>query len=1081
MATMAVENPPGVSDLCAMLGPVQTVSVSPVFIGRAGELEELTGALARAAAGTPQALVIGGEAGVGKTRLLEEFLAAAEAAGATTAVGACLEIGADGLPYASIVTALRCLHRQLGPELERIAAGREGELARLLPDLGEVTGEARGSEGRGRLFELTVDLLERLSEKRTIVLAVEDLHWAERSTRDLLAFLFRTVQRGRLLIVATYRADDIHRRHPLRPFLAELDRLRSVDRIELSRFTRDEVAGQLAGILGAEPEYDLVTEVYARSEGNAFFVEELVCTMGCGCETGISDSLRDLLLVRVEALPEAAQRVVRVVAEAGSHVEYPLLEAVAGLPEDDLLEALRAAVGANILLPTRDADGYRFRHALVREAVTDDLLPGERSRLNRRYAQALEAAPNLVSAEECAARLASYWYWAHDADKALPAVLRAAANARRRSAYTEQLGLLERAMELWEAASPQTRQALRAADGTSWTRPSPGHYPRPDTDDGQGPLRYLDLLGEAVVAAHRGGAKDRAHTLCKRALRLIDHEQDPQGAAWFWIRRSTAVTALKRGDGREELLKARELVEGLPPSAVQADVLGRLAAWDSLHGTEDESSLRTCEEAVRLAREVGAVAVELHARVTLAMLHAHLGSPRQAVAEIEQVVADAEEFGDADVLARAHVDFSALLEATGQSVRAAQVARSAAGLTERHGLPRDTGAFILGNLVEALISTGEWEEARRQLRRARQWAQIPYTQGCLETYEAELALLAGDVARAEQYAEQARQSLGAIVHRPQNAIPLADLAVRIARRTGRFAAARSHLLAVLAEGFAPGMEEYAWPLLFHGAQAEGDSLGLPGSAEGRAEALERIAAAAGGLRVSEPVWQAWAYLVEAELSRARGESAPALWERAVAAVEPVRPYLQAVARYRWAEALLAAGERGCAVEPLACAAAVAGRLGAAHLGREIRLLAERARIPLEEQRDERDRRDGERRSGGPEQAAAEAVEPVDGLGLTRREQEVLRLVAEGRSNRQIAEALFISPKTASVHVSNILAKLGVGGRGEAAALAHRLGFFAGAGTGPAGAGPARTGAGGAGSARGAGGGEELGVTSRRAV
>ncbi|MEV4439147.1 ATP-binding protein, partial [Streptomyces sp. NPDC049577] len=199
-----------------MLTDVQKTSVSPVFIGRADELGALTDALARAATGEPQMLLVGGEAGVGKTRLVEEFLATAAASGAVTAVGGCVEIGADGLPFAPVSTALRSLHAQLGDDLAHAAAGQEGELARLLPELGETTRESRDEDSRARLFELTARLLERLTADRTVVIAIEDLHWADRSTRELLGYLFRSLHTARLVIVTTYRSDDIHRRHPLR-------------------------------------------------------------------------------------------------------------------------------------------------------------------------------------------------------------------------------------------------------------------------------------------------------------------------------------------------------------------------------------------------------------------------------------------------------------------------------------------------------------------------------------------------------------------------------------------------------------------------------------------------------------------------------------------------------------------------------------------------------------------------------------------------------------------------------------------------------------------------------------------------
>ena len=439
-------------------------------------------------------MLIGGEAGVGKTRLTEEFLGAARAAGAVTAVGGCVEIGADGLPFAPVSTALRGLYRALGAELTGAAAGQEAELARLLPELGDGGAGRRDphdEDGRVRLFELTARLLERLGADRTLVVVVEDLHWADRSTRELLAYLFRSLQRTRVLLAATYRTDDIHRRHPLRPFLAETDRLRSVERIELARFSREEVRRQLGPILAGPPEEGLVDEVFTRSDGNPFFVEELACSIRGDCATGISDSLRDLLLVRVEALSEDAQRVAKFVAEGGNTVEYRLLDAITGLGEDDLLDALRTAVGANILLPSDSGDGYRFRHSLVREAVGDDLLPGERSRINRRYAEAIEADPSLVRADERAARLATYWYAAHDPAKALPAVLHASVQARHRHAYAEQYRMLERALELWDDRAPR-----RCCDGLR-------------------PADYADLAADCGTAgARRRPAGPRAISTC---------------------------------------------------------------------------------------------------------------------------------------------------------------------------------------------------------------------------------------------------------------------------------------------------------------------------------------------------------------------------------------------------------------------------------------------------------------------------------------------------------------------------------------------------------------------------------------
>jgi predicted ATPase len=248
--------------LCEMVVPVVYSSVSSSFIGRRGELVALDDGLRRALAGDPRGLLIGGEAGVGKSRLLQEFLSAAQAAGAVTALGNCLEVGAEGLPYAPLVTALRQLHRVLGSELERAAKGYEAQLSTLLPDLGG-PGPTPGDEhGRARLFACTARFFERIAEDHSLVLAIEDLHWSDPSTRELLAYLIRTLRHSPVVLAATYRADDLRRNHPLRPYLAELKRLQTVRSLELTRFSRAEVEQQLASLMdGSEPDRRLVSRI----------------------------------------------------------------------------------------------------------------------------------------------------------------------------------------------------------------------------------------------------------------------------------------------------------------------------------------------------------------------------------------------------------------------------------------------------------------------------------------------------------------------------------------------------------------------------------------------------------------------------------------------------------------------------------------------------------------------------------------------------------------------------------------------------------------------------------------------------
>ncbi|WP_052770480.1 helix-turn-helix transcriptional regulator [Streptomyces sp. CNQ-509] len=1003
-----------------MLDSVQSRTISPVFAGRHDELKTLDAALARAALGEPQVLLVGGEAGVGKSRLLDEFLEAAQGAGAVTAVGGCLELGADGLPFAPFATALRMLHRKVGAELTELAAGQEPVLARLLPDLGPVTEEPHGQDSRARLFELTVGLLERLAAGRTVVLALEDLHWADRSTRELLGYLVRSVQGARLVVLMTYRSDDVHRRHPLRPFLAELDRLRSVQRLELARLSEDEVRSQLAGIRGvAEPERELTAEVYARSEGIPFFVEELALSEDAG---RLSDSLRDLLLVRVEALPEGAQRVVRLAAR-NTRVPHALLAVVSGLTEDELIEGLRAAVGANVLVPDEEGEAYRFRHALLREAVLDDLLPGERTRLSRRYAEALEADPGLVAAEERATRLASYWYYARDAAKALPAVLHAALETRARHAYAEQLKLLERALELWDEVSPEERRGLPSQGGLE-SYPPCGCGDRPEEIE----LHLVDLLAHAAFAARLDHQWEAALKFVKKALKVVDETQDPLRAAWFWLERSKLIALAGRGDGRAELTRAHELVHDLPASATHADVLAQVAMWELLHAS-DLDSMALAERAVELARQAGAGDVELGARITLCTLRSAKGDSDAWIAELYEIRDLARQRGAHRQMGRACINLCDALEKAGRSAEAVEA--GLAGMKDMYGRGLyDAAAFAALNVVESLTSLGEWDRAEQMRQEWKRHAAGSRTGASVALRRAQLALLRGEFELVPELIAAARRYRGRNDGEPQYELPFAAVEMSALWTLGQAPEALDLLERHLALLPLSGQEAYVWQLLVAGARLAGDVAGVPGVPEARrAEIVARLADAAAVLPAEGPPWTPSSRLFAAELARARGLADPAVWAAAAAAYEPLgHPHTLAHIAYRRAEALLAgaagggAAARDIAAPLLAEAHATAVRLGAAPLRESVEHLAGRARVPLG-------------------RASRPPADPVESLGLTARETDVLRRVAVGRSNREIAEELFIAPKTASVHVSNLMAKLGVSNRGEAAAMAHRLRLF----------------------------------------
>ena len=292
-----------------------------------------------------------------------------------------------------------------------------------------------------------------------LLFVIEDLHWADRSTRDLLVFLARNLQDTQVVLVGTYRSDDLHRRHPLRAVLAELERGGTVLRIELERFTRAELRDQLTGILGSPPAADLVDAVFERSEGNPFFAEEIVAATRDGDCRALPPTLRDLLLARVDELPASTREILRTAAVIGRRFPHTLLAAVCERLDDDLLEDLRLAVEHQVLVT--EGDRYSFRHALVQEAVYDDLLPGERTRLHARFAELLVESPGLFDGGEAerVSEVACHWFPAHDNERALPAAVDAARAAEQMYAFPEALAHCERALELWDRVADATRPA----------------------------------------------------------------------------------------------------------------------------------------------------------------------------------------------------------------------------------------------------------------------------------------------------------------------------------------------------------------------------------------------------------------------------------------------------------------------------------------------------------------------------------------------------------------------------------------------------------------------------------------------
>jgi DNA-binding CsgD family transcriptional regulator/tetratricopeptide (TPR) repeat protein len=982
------------------------LSVSPTFVGRAEELEFLQATRVRAAGGEPAVVLVGGEAGVGKTRLVAELTARCATGGIRVLAGGCVPVGGDGLPYAPIVEALRPLPEEFGVDAMRELAGSSWpELARLLPSLGEAEAGPSDQAARPRLFELLLGLLGRLSEQIPVVLVVEDLHWADQSTCDLLSFLVRNLRRERILLMATYRNDE-PRTGRLGPWLAELDRLGSVRRLELRRLDRAETAAQLTGILGAAPSAESVDGVFARSEGNPFFTEELLAVVRGGSRE-LPATVRDLLRGRVAGLPDPARQALSAVAVAGRRVPHRLLATVVGLDDWQLVQGLRAAISGQLLVMTSRQDGYDLRHALLGEVIDADLLPGERMELHASYARALTERPELagVSPAVLAGELAVHWDAAGEPTRALPARVQAGLAADRARAFPEAQRHYERALELWD-------QVLQ-----------PESLAGTDT---------LELLTSAADAARFSGRIQRALVLLTEARDQLDPATDPVQVALLLMRLGHARWGT--GDEPACLAALEEAVRILPatPSVERARVLAAQAQW-LLTADRYAEAERGATEALAVARTAGARAEEGHALDVLGTCTADIG-------HLEQALRIAEEVGNAEGTVLAYDHFGITLSYAGRTREAVAVMRQGLAVARELGLGRAIGSQLAADLAEELFELGDWEESDRILTEAldRDTNQA----GLLHGVKGRLEVGRGAFQSARQHLELAGRLGPARWRQLASRSGLVELAIWEGGHDDGRAIVDQAVREL--ERLDPGEGEEKPPdaaeICVLGLRVEADCADLARAARTaaavqqahrRAESLlSTLRAMTGPAANPRDAWTpCFAALGEAEWSRLQGRPDPQAWQRAAEHWEQLElPYRAAYARFRQGEALLAARAPRARIQPVLQAAHLtAVALGAGPLRGEIELLAGRGRLGLEQP--------------VAAVAAPESVSsPVASLGLTRRETEVLALVAAGRTNRQIGQALFITEKTASLHVSHILAKLGVAGRGEATAIAHRLGL-----------------------------------------
>ncbi|MDF5751027.1 AAA family ATPase [Spongiactinospora sp. TRM90649] len=1097
------------------------------LIGRSAELGRLIGVARAAGGGSAGVALVGGDAGIGKTRLVTELAGWAVEEGFTVLAGQCAELG-DAVPYLPLADALR------DAPPEQVAAWPV--LRRLLPGTrGETDDEQTGSLTQQRLFGQVLALLAELSAERPVLFLLEDLHWADRSTRDLLVFLTRMLQAERVCLVGTYRTDDLHRRHPLRPLLAELRRLPTVVPVELGPLAADDMADHLTALGPRDPES--IGSIVERAGGNAFYAEELLAAYGDG---GLPEGLAELLLARVERLSEPAQQVLRAASVAGRRADHDLLAGVFGLGEGDFDEALREIVSRGLLL--RDGYGYVFRHALLREAVYGDLLPGERTRLHTAYAKLLVAEPDLVPAGVgaapssgssgayrirggIAAELAHHYLASHDLSGALAASAEAGRRALRLGAPAEAHRHFDQALGLWDRVpDPERlagldretlamRSALAAADSGDNRRAIAQLRELPPTAEVNERLAYylievedepgsIQAAQAAVAAAGDGPMLARALATYARAL--------------YWTDRHDEV--------KELATRALAVAEASGAADAEHSALIALAAFANTGG-DDATAQRLLERAT--ARPSTDLSVDLRGLFNLARIQYESGDLARAAVTADRGVSLATETGltwstfgtdlrflrflihyvagewdDAQRVAagfpiRVGTEAEALLSSFALFVEVARglpaaderlswlrrfqrfplIAYMSRGLEAEHALWRGDPEAALDH-VQAVIKIVEPYDpaliricaiALTALADLSPSSEPPPASGPARTTAPDHPGPAGrsvppsprPVAPADpprltstlRFTDSPPHAAPPPAHHPRltapapgssppmNPLPPREPSASADTQSAAPAAIPPSSESVASAKTPPPSESLARaaaPLPSGGAlpsSAFASDFLLVGSVGARlrhASAAERLSladdllararyaattgpgsGARGPLGVEGLAWLARA---EAERHRVAGTATPAMWARIVTAFDFGFSYEVARSRWRLAESLLSAGDRAAALGEWRTALDIATGLGAAPLVTVLDDLGRRARLTTPEPEPETDT-------------------PTD--HLTQREREVLALVAEGLTNREIAGRLFIANKTVSVHVSNILAKLGVSTRTQAAALTRR--------------------------------------------
>ncbi len=893
---------------------------SPLFVGRAAELATFERLLERATGGDGGALMVAGEAGIGKSRLVAEFDQRARDADALTLIGECVDLAEGELAFAPIVSALRPVMDD-GDAAAQLEPPLRSTLAALWPSLGEAVGATRE-----QLFEGVHRVLGRLSSRQPVVLVIEDLHWIDRASRDLLTFLMRNARRDRLAVIATYRPDELHRGHPLRPFLAELERSARAERIDLEPLRRAELAAQLEAIAGARPSGDVIDEILARSEGNPFFAEELLATAGNREDDELPESLREVLLLRVERLASTTQEVLRAAAVVGRSVDHGLLGQVAGVSEADLRSVLREATEEHVLVLRARGTTYSFRHALLREAIYDDTLPGERLRLHRSIAETLSANPDLATTG-AAAELAYHWHAAGELPAALTASVEAAKETQSMYAYEESLRHTERALALWD------------------------HVEDPEGLTG---VDRVELLMRGSQAANWAGDAERGLVLSAAARREIDAEAAPLRAASAEARIGRSLWYAGRGDDAiEHFAKARQLVPADPPSIERAEVLAEEGRMLMLTGRFAPARDRL-EEAHELAAALGSPAVEASALDTLAPVYCSCGEYERGIASGREGLRIAIEADLPEEVMRAYINGSQALDDAGRLPEALQMGKEGIAAARRMGMERAGGDQLRVQAAWRLARMGAFSEAEAVLKPALDEATTPFAVAMTKNISGQLAAERGSFDVAERLLGEAwelMQRSGGF----QMIGPAAAWATSLHLWRGELERAQARVADGVARATAKEPDlMYTGELYWLAVRVEAELAQSEPSEPHQTRAQEVLAALDEAIASipgegAPPEALAFRELARAEFTRLTGQPDPAAWRRAGDRFRALSErYRAAYSDFRQAETLmLAEGPAGEIAELLRATHQTAVEIGARPFRDHIEALAHEAGVALE--------------------------------------------------------------------------------------------------------------------------------------